>query len=188
MSGHNKWSQIKRQKGASDAAKSREFSRFSKLITLESKKSAGNLSSAGLSAAITRAKAINMPKDSIERAIAKGTSKDAGSLEQVVYEWYGPGGVAVVVDALTDNKNRTTAEVKHLLTKNGFELGSQGSALWAFTKSGDGSLAPNEPLTELSSEDESVFESLLSLFDEHEDVQRVFTNARGYETTDTGDE
>ena len=124
-----------------------------------------------------------MPKDSIERAIAKGTSKDAGLLEQVVYEWYGPGGAAVVVDALTDNKNRTTAEVKHLLTKNGFELGGQGSALWAFTKSGDGSLAPNEPLTELSPEDEVVFESLLTLFDEHEDVQRVFTNARGYEST-----
>lgn len=188
MSGHNKWSQIKRQKGASDAAKSREFSRFSKLITLESKKSAGNVSSSGLAAAISRAKAINMPKDSIERAISKGTSKDAGSLEQVVYEWYGPGGAAVVVDALTDNKNRTTAEIKHLLTKNGFELGGQGSAQWAFTKSGDGSLVPNEPLTELSSNDETVFGALLTLFDEHEDVQRVFTNARGYETTDTSDE
>ncbi|MEK7101219.1 MAG: YebC/PmpR family DNA-binding transcriptional regulator [Patescibacteria group bacterium] len=184
MSGHNKWSQIKRQKGASDAAKSREFSRFSKLITLESKKAAGNISSSALAAAISRAKGINMPKDSIERAIAKGTSKDAGTLEQVVYEWYGPGGVAVVVDALTDNKNRTTAEIKHLLTKNGYELGSQGSALWAFSKQGGGALTPNEPLTELSSEDEEVFGSLLSLFDEHEDVQRVFTNARGYETTD----
>lgn len=183
MSGHNKWSQIKRQKGASDAAKSREFSRFSKLITLESKKSAGNLNSAGLSAAISRAKAINMPKDSIERAVAKGTSKDAGALEQVVYEWYGPGGVAVVVDALTDNKNRTTAEVKHLLTKNGYELGAQGSALWAFLKQGSGVLVPNEPLTDLSPEDEEVFGALLTLFDEHEDVQRVFTNARGFETT-----
>lgn len=184
MSGHNKWSQIKRQKGASDAAKSREFSRFSKLITLESKKSAGNLSSAGLSSAIARAKAINMPKDSIERAISKGTSKDAGSLEQVVYEWYGPGGVAVVVDALTDNKNRTTAEIKHLLSKNGFELGGQGSALWAFTKTGSGSLVPHEPLADLSPEDEVTFEHLLTLFDEHDDVQRVFTNARGYETTE----
>lgn len=183
MSGHNKWSQIKRQKGASDAAKSREFSRFSKLITLESKKASGNLTSPGVVSAIARAKAINMPKDSIERAIAKGVSKDAGDLEQVVYEWYGPGGVAVIVDALTDNKNRTTQEIKHLLTKNGLELGAQGSALWAFTKTGDGSLTPNEPLMELSGADEISFVTMLGLFDEHDDVQRVFTNARGYETT-----
>lgn len=184
MSGHNKWSQIKRQKGASDAAKSREFSRFAKLITLESKKAAGSLSSAALATAIARAKAVNMPKDSIERAVAKGTSKDAGTLEQVVYEWYGPGGVAVVVDALTDNKNRTTAEIKHMLSKNGVDLGAQGSALWAFTKKPDGGLVPNEPLMELSESDETEFVRLLDLFDEHDDVQRVFTNARGYETTD----
>jgi len=183
MSGHNKWSQIKRQKGASDAAKSREFSRFSKLITLEAKKAGGNISSPGVASAIARAKAINMPKDSIDRAIAKGASKDAGDLEQVVYEWYGPGGVAIIVDALTDNKNRTTQEIKHLLTKNGFELGAQGSALWAFSKTGDGSLTPNEPLMDLSEVDENSFVSMLGLFDEHDDVQRVFTNARGYETT-----
>ena len=183
MSGHNKWSQIKRQKGATDAAKSREFSRFSKLITLESKKAGGNLSSPGVASAIARAKAINMPKDSIDRAVAKGTSKDSGDLEQVVYEWYGPGGVALIVDALTDNKNRTTQEIKHLITKHGFELGAQGCALWAFTKTGDGSLTPNEPLIDLSEEDEASFVTLLGLFDEHEDVQRVFTNARGYATT-----
>lgn len=186
MSGHNKWSQIKRQKGASDAAKSREFSKFSKLIALESKKAQGNLTSPGVVAAITRAKAINMPKDSIERAIQKGASKDASDLEQVVYEWYGPGGAAVVVDALTDNKNRTTQEIKHLLSKNGVDLGSQGSALWAFTKRSDGGLIPNEPLMDLSDADETEFIRLLDLFDEHDDVQRVFTNARGFETT--GDE
>lgn len=183
MSGHNKWSQIKRQKGASDAAKSREFSKLSKLITLEAKKAQGNLTSPGVAAAIARAKAINMPKDSIERATAKGTSKDANDLEQVVYEWYGPGGVAVVVDALTDNKNRTTQEIKHLLSKNGVELGAQGSALWAFTKQPSGGLVPNEPLMELGEADEAEFLRLLDLFDEHDDVQRVFTNARGYETT-----
>lgn len=183
MSGHSKWSSIKRQKGATDAAKSRTFSRFSRLITLEAKKAAGNLSAPGLLGAIERAKGVNMPKDSIERAVSKGSSKDAGSLEQVVYEWYGPGGVAVVVDALTDNRNRTTQEIKHLLTKNGHELGTPGSALWAFTKSGGGILIPNEPLMELSEEDEATFVSLLTLFDEHDDVQQVFTNARGYETT-----
>ena len=183
MSGHNKWSQIQRQKGASDAAKSRAFSKFGQLIALESKKSAGNMSSPGLQAAIARAKEANMPKDTIERAIAKGASKDAGSLEQVVYEFYGPGGVAIIVDALTDNKNRTTQEMKHLITKNGFELGAQGSAAWAFKKSGDGSLSPNEPLLEVSGTDETKLTEMLTVFDDNADVQRVYTNAVGYEST-----
>src|SRR3990167_4007457 len=119
MSGHSKWSQIKRQKSVTDAAKSRTFSRFARLITLESKKANGVLSAPSLAVVISRAKAANMPKENIERAIAKGTSKDSGDLEQTVYETYGPGGVAIIVDALTDNKNRTTQEIKHLLSKNG---------------------------------------------------------------------
>ncbi|MDB5195157.1 MAG: YebC/PmpR family DNA-binding regulatory protein [Parcubacteria group bacterium] len=183
MSGHSKWSQIKRQKGVTDAARSRTFSRFARLITVEAKKAAGNLSSPGLATAIERAKAANMPKDNIERAVAKGTSKDAAALEQVTYEFYGPGGVAFIADALTDNRNRTTQEIKHLLTKNGYELGTPGSALWAFTKSPAGSFAPNEPLMEVTGDDETKLGELLTLFDEQEDVQQVFTNARGYETT-----
>jgi YebC/PmpR family DNA-binding regulatory protein len=181
MSGHSKWSQIKHQKGASDAAKSRAFAKLGQLIALESKKAAGNMSSPGLVSAISRAKEANMPKDTIERAVAKGKSKDAGSLEQVVYEFYGPGGVAIIVDALTDNKNRTTQEVKHLITKNGFELGAQGSAVWAFTKSPNGSLTPNEPLMDVAGDDETKLGEILSIFDDQEDTQEVYTNARGYE-------
>ena len=116
MAGHSKWAQIKHKKAATDAAKSREFSRFSRLITLEAKRSGGNLSSPSLLSAIERAKGVNMPKDNIERAVQKGISKDAGELDQVAYEFYGPGGVAVIVLAVTDNKNRTTQEIKHLLT------------------------------------------------------------------------
>ncbi len=183
MSGHSKWSQIKRQKGATDAGKSRTFARYSKLIALESKKAAGNLSSPGLQAAIARAKAENMPKDTIDRAVSKGNSKDSNELEQVVYEFYGPGGAAIIVDALTDNKNRTTQEMKHLITKNGFELGAQGSAMWAFTKSPNGSFTPNEPLTDLSEDDEEKFGEILNLFYDQEDVQQIYTNARGYEST-----
>lgn len=183
MSGHNKWSQIQRQKGASDAAKSREFGKFGRLIALESKKAAGNVTSPGLAAAIARAKAINMPKDTIDRAVAKGAAKDAAALEQVVYEFYGPGGSAIIIDALTDNKNRTTQEIKHLISKSGFELGAQGSAQWAFTKSADGTLVPNEPRMEVTGDDETKLGELLSLFDEHDDVQRVYTNALGYEST-----
>jgi YebC/PmpR family DNA-binding regulatory protein len=183
MSGHSKWSQIKHQKGAADAVKSRTFSRFGRLITIEAKKAGGNLSSPGLSAAIERAKAVNMPKDTIERAIAKGNSKDAAALESVAYEFYGPGGTALIASALTDNKNRTTQEIKHLLTKNGYELGTPGSALWAFTKAPDGAFTPNEPLMDVAGEDEEKLTQILELLDEHEDVQEVSTNARGYEST-----
>ncbi|MFA5744661.1 MAG: YebC/PmpR family DNA-binding transcriptional regulator [Candidatus Paceibacterota bacterium] len=182
MSGHSKWSQIKRQKSVTDTAKSRVFSRYARLITLESKKANGVLSAPGLSVAITRAKAANMPKDNIERAIAKGTSKDSSSLEQIVYEAYGPGGVAILVDALTDNKNRTTQEIKHLFSLQGMELSAPGAASWAFSKTG-GSCTPHEPLVELSENDEERLTVILEALDEHEDVQEIFTNARGYENS-----
>ncbi len=185
MSGHSKWSQIKRQKGAADGARAQAFGRFSKLIALESKKAGGAVTAPGLAAAIARAKAINMPKDSIDRAVAKGASKDAGDLTQVVYEWYGPGGTALIIDALTDNTNRTTQEIKHLITKSGFELGAQGSAAWAFTKHPNGSYTPNEPLVELSESDEEALGKIFDLIDENDDIQRVYTNARGYENNES---
>lgn len=181
MAGHSKWAQIKRQKSVTDAARSRVFSRFARLIALESKKSAGNLSAPGLSAALARAKAANMPKENIERAIAKGASKDSGSLEQVIYEAYGPGGVALLVSALTDNKNRTTQEIKHLLSTEGVELAAPGAASWAFSKQPDGLYTPNEPVMEVASADEERLGSILNALDEHDDVQQIFTNARGYE-------
>lgn len=184
MSGHSKWSQIKRQKATTDAAKSRVFSRFARLIASESKKAGGVLSAPGLSAAIARAKAINMPKENIERAIAKGTSKDSGDLEHIQYEAYGPAGVAIIIEALTDNKNRTTPEIKHMLSKHGIEVAAPGAAVWAFAKTGS-ALVPNEPLVEIAGEDEDRLAAILDALDEHDDVQRVFTNARGYE--DTGD-
>ena len=184
MSGHSKWSQIKRQKAVTDSAKSRVFSRFARLLTIESKKANGALSAPGLSVAIARAKAANMPKDNIERAIAKGASKEAGDLSQVVYEAYGPGGTALMIDALTDNKNRTTQEIKHLLVLQGVELSAPGAASWAFTKTNDGYM-PNEPLVEVAGADEERLSNILDALDEHEDVQQVFTNARGYE--DSGD-
>jgi len=182
MSGHSKWSQIKRQKSVADTAKSRVFSRFARLIALESKKANGILSAPGLSVVISRAKAANMPKDNIERAIAKGISKDSNNLEQVVYEAYGPGGVAILINALTDNKNRTTQEIKHLLSLNGIELAALGAASWAFTKTGD-SYTPHEPLIDISGVEEERLGTILEAIDDHEDVQEIFTNARGYENT-----
>lgn len=180
MSGHSKWSQIKRQKSVTDAAKSRVFSRYARLIALESKKTGGTLSAPALAAAIERAKAANMPKDNIDRAIAKGLSKDAGALEQVVYEAYGPSGVALLIEALTDNKNRTTQEVKHALALQDVELAAPGAASWAFAKTGE-EYIPHEPLIEIAGVDEEKLRAILETLDEHEDVQQVFTNARGYE-------
>lgn len=182
MSGHSKWSQIKRQKAVTDSAKSRIFSRYARLIAMESKKANGVVTAPGLSSAIARAKEANMPKENIERAISKGTAKDSGGLEQVIYEAYGPAGVAIIIDALTDNKNRTTPEIKHLFSKMGFEVAAPGSATWAFTKTGTAYI-PNEPLSDLSGSDEIALTTLLEALDDHEDVQGVFTNARGYENT-----
>lgn len=183
MSGHSKWSQIKRQKSVTDAAKSRIFSRYARLIAMESKRAAGNLSAPSLATAIARAKAANMPKDNIERAVLKGISKDSGDLEQVLYEAYGPGGTAILIDALTDNKNRTTQEIKHLLVLQGVELASPGAATWAFTKQA-GAYIPNEPLIDVADTDEERLGAMLEALDEHPDVQRAYTNARGYENTD----
>src|SRR3989344_7716846 len=183
MSGHSKWSQIKRQKGVADAAKSRIFSRYARLIALESKKANGVLSAPSLSVVIARAKAANMPKDNIERAIAKGMSKDSGDMEQVTYEAYGPGGTAIIITALTDNKNRTTQEIKHLLVLQGVELASPGAASWAFAKNAGG-YTPKEPLVDVGDSDGERLGAILDALDEHDDVQKTFTNASGYEDTE----
>jgi len=183
MSGHSKWSQIKRQKAVTDATKSRVFSRYARLIALEAKKASGVLSAPTLAVVIARAKAVNMPKENIERAIAKGASKDSGTLEHVMYEAYGPCGVAILIDALTDNKNRTTQEIKHLLSQHSIELSTPGAASWAFTKNLDGLFVPHNPLIEMPETDEEQLEKVLTAIDEHEDVQQAYTNALGYENT-----
>lgn len=151
---------------------------------MESRKASGNIASPSLAAVIARAKAANMPKDNIDRAVAKGTSKDGGELEQVAYELYGPAGIAVIATAVTDSRNRTTQEIKHLLSKNGYELGAPNSAAWAFTKSPDGRYTANEATKMTVAEgDEEKLSELLTFLDEYDDIQEVFTNALGYENT-----
>jgi len=175
MSGHNKWSKIKRKKGAEDAKRSQIFSRLSKFITNESKKCNGDVSSPGLATAIEAAKKENMTKETIERAVKKGTDTDTAAMESVTYETYGPGGVAVIIEALTDNKNRTSPEIRHILSKNGCELSTPGSALWAFTRQ-DGEWIANTTM-ELSEADQEKLGDLFEKIEEHEDVQGVYTNA-----------
>ena len=175
MSGHNKWSQIQRQKGAADSNKSKVWGKLAKRIAVESKKANGDVTLPGLRAIIETAKKENMPKDSIDRAIAKGTSKDAAALDAVTYETYGPGGCAIVIEALTDSRNRTAQEMKHLLSELGLALASPGSALWAFEKTTEG-YTPKTTVP-LSAEDDEKLMQILEKIDAYDDVQGVYTNA-----------
>lgn len=175
MSGHNKWSKIKHKKGAEDAKRSKVFSRLSRVITAESKRVGGNLTSPSLVAVIEIAKKANVPKDTIERAIKKGTETGTLAMDPVTYEAYGPGGCAMIIEALTDNKNRTAPEIRHIFSKNGYELASPGAAAWAFTKV-DGVWTPNMTV-DLADEDLEKLSALVDALEENDDVQEVFTNA-----------
>lgn len=138
MSGHSKWASIKHKKGAADAKRGQLFTKLIKEITAAARAGGGDpAANPRLRLALSKAKEGNMPKDNIERAIKKGTGELPGvSYEEVMYEGYAPGGVAVLVEALTDNKNRTTAEVRNLFTKNGGNMAGAGSTAWIFHKKG----------------------------------------------------
>jgi len=138
MSGHNKWSTIKHKKGAADAKRGKVFTRIIKEMTIAARLGGGDAEgNPRLRAAIAEAKANNMPKDNIERAIKRGTGEIEGAAyEEVTYEGYGPGGVAIMVEALTDNTNRTTPEIRHIFEKNGGNLGTPGSVRFQFEKKG----------------------------------------------------
>jgi YebC/PmpR family DNA-binding regulatory protein len=176
MSGHNKWSKIKHKKEATDAKKSKVFSKLVKLIQTESKLAKGDINSPSLKAAIEKAKRENVPKDNIDRAVKKGASGDGANLENVTYEAYGPGGVAIIIDALTDNRNRTGAEIKHLLSENNTALSVPGSASWAFEKKA-GVYEPNT-FVDIGEDDSVKLENLIEALEDHDDVQEIYVNAQ----------
>ena len=138
MSGHNKWSTIKHKKGAADAKRGKVFSKIIKEITIAARMGGGDPEgNPRLRTVLTAARNANMPKDNIERAIKRGTGEIAGvTYEEITYEGYGPGGVAVLVEALTDNKNRTVAEIRHIFDKYNGNLGESGCVAWIFEKKG----------------------------------------------------
>jgi YebC/PmpR family DNA-binding regulatory protein len=139
MSGHSKWSSIKHRKAATDAKRGQLFTKLARAITIAAREGGGDPdSNYTLAAAVEKARGYSMPKDNIQRAIDRGTGAgDAGEqIERVVYEGYGPAGVAVLVEALTDNRNRTSAEVRHAFDKHGGSLGEPGSVAWQFEKKG----------------------------------------------------
>ncbi len=139
MAGHSKWAQIKRKKGATDAKRGALFTKLGRAIQVAARDGGGDpAGNATLANAIQKAKDAAMPKANIERAIAKGTGADGGAqaIEDVLYEGYGPGGVAILVETLTDNRNRTGAEVRNIFTSRGGSLGEPGSVAWVFEKRG----------------------------------------------------
>ena len=138
MSGHSKWSTIKRKKGKVDAQRGKIFTKIIRVITVAARSGGGDTeTNIKLKAAIQLAKESNMPNENIERAIKRGTGEaDGVSYEEIIYEGYGPGGVAVLIEALTDNKNRTTPEIRKIFSKNAGNLGENGCVAWMFDKRG----------------------------------------------------
>jgi len=177
MAGHNKWAQIKHKKAITDAKKSKIFSKLVRFIAVEARLSGGK-DSPGLRSAIEKAKKVNMPSENIERAIKKA-NESGGNMESITYEAHGPGGVALVIETLTDSKNRTAQEMKHILSINGTSLGSIGSTTWAFKKeiSPEGLVWIPTMKIELSDSDLELLDKLVEALEESDDVQEVFTNA-----------
>lgn len=174
MSGHNKWSKIKRQKEQTDGQKSKLYGKMVRIISVEIKKAGGNVESPGVRAAIQKAKTANVPSDNIERAIKKG-SEPSENLESLVYEAYGPGGCAIIIEALTSNRNKAAQEIKHILSDHGLSLAGIGAASWAFEKK-DGEWVPNTTV-DMSEGDGESLSKLLDALEENDEVQEVFTNA-----------
>lgn len=176
MSGHSKWSTIKRRKGAKDAARGRIFTRLIRELTVAARSGGGDAeANPRLRTAVTAAKAANMPADRIDRAIKKGTGELGGeALEEIVYEGYGPLGVAVLAETVTDNRNRTTSEIRHIFTKHGGNLGAVGSVAWMFDQKGVISVSRDQV------DEETLLEAALEagaedVSTEADDVFRVIT-------------
>ncbi len=178
MSGHNKWAQIKHKKAVTDAKKSKVFSKLTRFIAVEAKLAKGSIDAPGLRAAIEKAKKANMPAENIERAIKKATEVE-GRMELITYEAYGLGGVGLIIETLTDNKNRTAQSIKHILAKNNWTLGSIGSVVWSFVKEKTPEGTTWKPITytQVSDTNLELLDKLVDELEELDDVQDIYTNA-----------
>jgi YebC/PmpR family DNA-binding regulatory protein len=183
MSGHSKWSQIKRQKGAADQKRGTIFTKLSREITIAAKQGGGDPdANFRLRLAVQKARESNMPADNIQRAIAKATGGGEGTeLQEITYEGYGPGGVAVLVEAATDNRNRTVGEVRSVLTRAGGNLGETGSVAWQFESRGVVSVAANgrsedeiaDIVIESGAEDYSMEDDSVEVYTQPGDLEAV---------------
>ena len=183
MSGHSKWASIKHKKAIVDSRRGQHFTKLTRAITVAAREGGGDPeSNATLANAVQKARDASMPKDNIERAIAKGTGAgaDANAIEAVAYEGYGPGGVALLIEALTDNRNRTGSDVRHLLTKHGGSLGQPGSVAYLFEMRGqiviDGSAFSEDdllPAIEAGALDIAVDDDVLEVVTQPADLTSV---------------
>lgn len=174
MSGHNKWSKVKHKKAAADTARSKVFSKLSRLITSESHRSGGDRNNPSLAAAIEKAKKENMPRENIERAVLRGAGDGSESDERIIYEAYGPGGAAFIIDVLTDNRNRAAQEIRTILKRYDTDLANPGAATWAFANKG-GSWEPQRTIP-ASEEDKKKISLLKEALQESDEVQGVYVN------------
>ncbi len=178
MSGHSHSRTIKHRKDAVDAKRGKIFSKISSLIIVAAKEKGGDPeTNPKLKLAIEKAKAANMPKDNIERAIKRGAGQLGGAnIEEFIYEAYGPNGAALIIKGITDNKNRTLAEIKHTLNRFGGKLAEAGSVKYLFDRKGD-DWQPKYPL-EISPKNKEQLEKLFELLNENEDVQEIYSNLK----------
>jgi len=178
MAGHSKWANIKHRKGAQDKKRAKQFTRAIKEITVAVKEGGGPDPEANpaLRNAIQNAKGVNMPKDTIERAIKKASGADADNYETVTFEGYGPNGIAIFVEATTDNTNRTVASVRSIFSKNGGSLGTNGSLEFLFDKKGVFVLEKENIETELEELELELIEGGASSFDKEDDYLTVYTD------------
>ncbi|MGA9117187.1 MAG: YebC/PmpR family DNA-binding transcriptional regulator [Bacteroidota bacterium] len=185
MSGHSKWATIKRKKAATDAARGRLFTRLIKEISIAARDGGGNMeANPRLRLAINTAKAGNMPAENIKRAVQRGTGELPGvTYEEITYEGYGPGGVAILVEVVTDNSNRTVSEIRHLFTRNNGNMGSAGSVAWMFQKRGN-IVIPRAGQTQPAGEDDVmgiVLEAGAEDLQAEEDSFTVLTSVQSFE-------
>ena len=178
MSGHSHWAGIKHKKAINDARRGKLFSKLGKAISVATREKGGDPAmNLGLRAAIDAAGEANMPKDNIERAIKRGTGELGGAtLEEIILEAYTAEGVALIIEAITDNKNRTFSEIKKILSDRGAKLAGEGSARWMFEKTRDG-WAPKTAM-EIDDEQKVTIEKLFEALDENDDVQDIYSNLK----------
>ncbi len=180
MSGHSKWSTIKHKKAAADSKKGKVFGQISKMIRIAVKEAGTGdpNQNPALRVALDKAKAANMPKKNIDRAIMKGLGKsgDGASFDEVVYEGFGPGGVAMMIDVVTDNRNRTSAEIRNLIEKNGGSLGGPGSVSYMFERNSAGDYEVKVPLPIADEKSRQAVDELIQALESHDDVENVITN------------
>ena len=178
MSGHSHSRTIKHRKDAVDAKRGKIFSKISRLLSMAAKEKGGDPeTNPKLKLAIEKAKQVNMPKDNIERAIKRGAGQIEGAnIEEFIYEAYGPAGVALIIEGITDNKNRTLAEIKHNLNRFGGKLADSGSVKYLFDKKGE-NWQPKYPL-EVDQKTKEQLEKLFEVLDENEDVQEIYSNLK----------